>query len=398
MANNLLTNDLITKTALMEFENNLAMTKTVRTQFEDMFSSSTGRNIRIRKPTRYTAREGRNLQVQAIDQQYTDLTISFLDGVDVEVTSEQFSLELDDFNREVINPAMVTLANKVDSRLYNKSTDIYNFVGTAGTAPSTYATIDLAAAMLDSFGIPRDDRFLMLKTFDASSLRSGLLPNFTPTYNDGLIRQGSLGMLADFDCYSVQNIIRPTFSTAANVGALGTPAINGANQSGSTLTVDGFGASTDTIYAGTTFTIANVFAVNPTSRESTGRLACFVLTDDVVLTGSGSATLPISPAIVLTGPYQNVTNAPADNALITFNATHTKNLAYHQEAFTMATIKLPESNNGVYQRNIRDPKGTGLNIRMSRQYQIGNDTEVIRFDILYGIQCFPEYASVVMGS
>lgn len=407
MANTLLTNDIILKEALMEFENNLVLTKLARRDYQDKFDATTGQNIRIRKPTRYKGRTGRNAQIEAIQSRYVDLTIGEQIGVDIEVTSRELALELDDFSREILNPAMVTLANLVDGLLYDQAINIYNFVGTAGTAPNTFAVIDQAGALLDSLGIPRGkDRFLLEKSFDASATRSALYNTFNEMFNKDIIMNGGMGNLAGFDCYSVQNLKRPVFATDANgnplasaaTGVIGTPLVNGASQTGATLITDGWTAGI-ILKAGMTFSVAGINQVNPASREDTGQLAKFVLTADVTVDGSGNATLPISPAIALTGPYQNVTGSPANNAALTVNATHTKNLAFHREAFALVTLPMPVSTqNGVYQKNIRDPKGTNINIRMSRQYQIGPDTDVIRFDILPAAKCFEDYAAIVLGS
>jgi hypothetical protein len=407
MSNTLLTNDIILKEALMEFENNLVITKTARRDYQDRFDVTTGATIRIRKPTRYTARTGRNAQPQAINEQYTNLTIGDMIGVDVEVTSQELALQIDDFNRDILSPAMVTLANKIDSLLYNTTLDIYNFVGTAGTAPNTFAVIDQAGALLDSLGVPRDNnRFLLEKSFDASATRSALYNTFNENFNKEIIMNGSMGNLAGFDAYSAQNIINPVFALTtatgvalANAGAaLGTPLMNGATVSGATtLVMDGFTASI-TIKEGATFTISGVNSTNPTSRTDTGQLAKFVVTADTEVNGSGEVTLPIAPTLVLTGPYQNITALPANNAPVTFNFTHTKNLAYHREAFALVTVNLPVNNDGAFQKNIRDPKGTGINIRMTRQYSATSDVTLIRFDVLPAVKCFPDYASIVMGS
>ena len=398
MANNLLTNDIILKTALMEFTNNLVLAKTVRRDYQDKFDNTTGSNIRIRKPTRYESRTGQNISVQAINEQYTNITVGDMVGVDVEVTSTELALQLDDFNREILNPAMVTLANKIDSLLYDTTVEISNFVGVAGTAPNSFGIASDAESRLDSFGVPQGkDRFMMLKSFDAGSMRSALYNTFNENFNKDIILNGSMGNLSGFDCYSVQNIIRPSRGS----DTLGTPAVNSANQSGSTLIVDGLAANAQ-IKKGALFTIAGVNSLNPTSRTDTGQLAQFVVTANVQADGSGNATLSISvndQGITVTGPYRNVGILPPDNALLTFQATHTKNIAYHREAFALVTVKLPELANGesAYQKNMMDPKAK-INIRMTRQYQIANDQYVIRFDVLPAVKCFPQYAAIVMGS
>lgn len=396
MTNTLLTNDIILKTALMEFDNNLVFAKTVRRDYQKNFDASTGATIRIRKPTRYIAREGSDLAVQGIQQRYTNLTIAFLDGVDVEVTSTELALQLDDFNRDIIQPAMVTLANKVDSRLYNTTTALYNSVGIAGTAPNSFPVANLAAATLTSFGIPRKDRFLLLKSFDAAALQNGCFNLFNENFNKDVILDGSMRNLAGFDVYDVQNIIRPAYSSITT--SIGTPLVNGSGQSGTSLITDGWTASiTGILQPGAIFTIAGVNAVNPVSRIDTGQLAHFTVDSVANSDGSGNSTLIISPEIIINGPYQNVTALPANNAALTVHTTHTKNIFYHKEAFTLAVVPLPVGANGAFQKNMMDDKAK-VSLRMSRQYDINKDKDIIRFDILYGVKCFPEYGGVMEGS
>lgn len=404
--NVLLTNDIILKEALMEFENNLALTKVARRTYDGKFNPTTGNTIRIRKPTRYVVRTGRNLELQDIDEQYTNLTIQYQDGVDIAITSADLALKVDDFNRTVLSPAMVALANKVDTRLYGTTLAFSKFAGTAGTAPNSTDPVEDANMMLNALGVPQDERYAMFKSNDASALRKGVKNYFNTNLTTDVLLKGRIGELANFDMYDVQNVIRPIFAYSsagvalANAAALGTVLINGANQSGYTLVMDGVLASA-TIKKGTTFSITGVNSVNPLNRDDTGLLANFVVTADTTADGSGNITLPImidDEPITLTGPYQSVTNLPADNAVVNFNQTHNKNIAFHRDAFAIATVPLNTSQNGVWQRNVRNPESTGLNIRMSRQYSINNDADVIRFDIFYGVKCFPEFGGIIMGS
>ena len=55
-----------------------------------------------------------------------------------------------------------------------------------------------------------------------------------------------------------------------------------------------------------------MFSVNIDTKISTGRLAKFR-----VLSGGGTTTPVVSPAIVSNGPYQSVSAKPADGAVIT---------------------------------------------------------------------------------
>lgn len=389
--NTLLTDNIILKTALMEFDNNLVFAKTARRDYEDKFNANTGKTLRIRKPTRYVERKGQVAKPQPINEQYTEITVSDMIGVDVEISSEQYALELEDFNQEVIQPAMVTLANAVDQGLYNTTTQLYNFAGTAGSSPASFSVINQCNAVLNRFGIPRKDRFLLLKTDDAATVQSSLYNTFNEKFNKEIILDGEMGNLASFDVYDVQNAIRPSAGTST-----GSPVVTTSGQSGATLNANTFTPNA-LVNDGALFTIAGVNSVNPTSREDTGQLAQFTITVSEQADGSGNLALSISPPIVLTGPYQNVTVAPAAGAAITFQSTHTKNVFYHREAFALCTIKLPENKGAIYQKNMVNPKSKS-SIRMTRYYDGIQDVELVRFDVLPAYACFPEYGGVLMGS
>jgi hypothetical protein len=118
-----------------------------------------------------------------------------------------------------------------------------------------------------------------------------------------------------------------------------------------------------------------------------------------VVDGGGAADIPVSPAPVLAGtPYDNVTALPLAGAPVIFEASHTINLAYHPEAFTLAMIKLWEPNDsGAYAKTMVD-SDAGISVRMTKQYDNITDVTSLRFDILYGIQVFPEYATRILGS
>ena len=110
--------------------------------------------------------------------------------------------------------------------------------------------------------------------------------------------------------------------------------------------------------------------------------------------------MSISPAIVATGAYQNVSNGAADNQAISFlgtaSATTQQTIAYHKDAFTFATADLikPE---GVHfaSRQVMD----GISLRIVRQYDINNDQMPCRIDCLYGFKTIrPQLACRVLAN
>ncbi len=391
--NTLITNDIIAKLVLMEFKNQLQLAKTANRQWQNVFDNTTGKTIRIRKPVRLVTSTGADLVTQPIDQRFDNLVIDQRKHVGIVLTSEQLTLQLNDFNDSVIKPAMQSLANTVDSILFQSAVASYNYVGTAGTAPGSFAVINSAKAKMNALGIPMQDRYCIMSENDGAILQNSQQNLFNQPFTSKITLDGMMGRLAGFDMYTGQNVTQPTSVT----GTIGTPAVMGAGQTGATLLIDGITSAT--LAVGTVFQIAGVFAVNPISYNSTTQLANFVVTTAV--TSTGSATLAIDPPIITSGAYQNVTNAPADNALITFQPTHTINLAYHKEAFTLAMINLysppANQNPGAYFKNLVD-KDAGISLRMARQYNIKTDEDTVRVDALFGVKCFGEYMTRVMGS
>src|SRR5258706_3539629 len=88
-----------------------------------------------------------------------------------------------------------------------------------------------------------------------------------------------------------------------------------ASQSGSSISTVGFN-SNDIFQIGEVVTFGTVFAINPQNRQSTGSLKNFVITATTQPSASSTATLSISPALVTSPPYQNVTDGTVSTASV----------------------------------------------------------------------------------
>lgn len=403
MANTLLTISMITRESLRVLENNLTFAKGVNRQFDDKFGVSgakIGDTLNIRKPARYVGRSGRTLATEDITETSVALQLDTQYGVDISFTSKDLALSIDEFSDRYLKPAMATVANKIDRDGLALYKDIYNSVGTPGTTPTTLRTYLQAGAKLDFEACPRDslrsvviDPNAQVEIVDALK---GLFQSSTEIKNQ--YESGNMGLAAGFKWSMDQNVQTHT------IGLLGgTPLTNGVPASGATtLVTDGWTASVaNRLKKGDVFTIANVYAVNPQSRQSTGQLRQFTVTSDVSSDGSGNATIAISPAIVLTGPTQNVSALPADNAALTVfgagSALATANLAYHRDAFVLACADLPLPG-GVDMASRVSDKQLGLSARMVRAYDINSDVMATRLDVLYGWKTvYPEFACRIMG-
>ncbi len=399
LPNDLKTNDMIGKHVLMEATNNLVAARTCRRQWESDFNNMTGNTIRIRKPTRFVAQDGPTISdVQAIDQRVTDLAVVNYKTIPVALTDEDQTLKLDSFLETVMAPVGRELGNTVDKIFYQEAKRIYNYVGTAGVAPNSFAAINAANTKLNLQGVPMADRLCMTNPSDGGSVLEGLSTQFNyQAFNQNILDTSKMGRLANFDFYQAQNVagqITASGAVTAGTVTLSASAVTGAT----TLAMTGLTASI-TIYDGAVFQIAGVGSVNPLSRVPTGQVMNFVVVGDTVVSGGGTATFTIQPQIIYDGgPYTNVTALPASGAVVTFQASHNLNIAYHPETFTLAMIQLPTGNNGAYQKTFTD-KESGISIRMTRQFQYNSANEGIRFDCYFALKCvYPEFGTRILGS
>lgn len=389
MANSILTPTVIANELLMRFENNLVFAGNVDQDYDERFAKNgakIGDTITLRKPVQFQAVDGATISIQDVTENSTTLQLSTQKHVAFAFSSKDLSLSIDQFSERYLKSAAVALANAVDvSGLTAAYQATANSVGTPGTVPSALSTYLAAGQKMSEMSCPVDDeRHIVITPAMEASIVDALKGLFQSSSEiDRQYRRGRMGMAAGFNWAMDQNCRTHT------VGPLGgTPLVNGASQTGSSLVTDGWtAAAASRLKKGDVITIAGVYAVNRVSGDSTGSLQQFVVTADVSSDGSGNATIPISPAISTTAPYATVSALPADNAAITVvgaaSTATPQGLAYHKEAFVlgMAPLEVPQ---GVHMaKAVMNPK-TGVSVRVISDYDITNDRFITRCDVLYG--------------
>lgn len=400
MANTLLNTNKILDESLMVLENNLVMSSRINREYSDQFAKTgakVGATVSVRKPVRFIGRTGPNLSVENVVETTVPVTLDTQFGVDFQFSSTELTLNIDEFSARYLKPAMATIANKIDLDCTGLFKTVANSTGVAGTTPSAISTLLTAGKMLDNEAAPRDgSRSIVWDPAANASMVQAASGLFNPTSKIG--EQYASGIFVPalgFDIGMDQNIQTVVSGTRTN----GT--VSGAGQTGTTLTVTGLGAGA-TVAAGDTFTTAAVFSVNPQSRMSTRILRQFTVLNAATADGSGNATLTIFPAIntaASNGQYQTVTNSPANAAVVTWDVApatqYTVNLAFHKNAFTLATADLhvPEGVDMAGQRNYK-----GVSLRLVRQYNINTDVFACRLDVLYGVRpVYNELACRIIG-
>jgi hypothetical protein len=400
MSNSILTIDMITRKALEILENNLVITRNVNRQYDDSFAvegAKIGSTLRIRLPDRALVTDGAALQVQDDNEQFTTLAVASQKHIGVNFTSAELTMQLDDFAERVLKPRISQLASSVDADVANSYKAIYNSVGTPGTTPSTSLVLLQAQQKLNEGAAVMSPRYATVNPAANAGLVEGMKGLFNPTdtvsrqFKNGMMGMGVLGFDEVNMSQSIKQHTTGDWGTAITVTS--TISTEGATSIGLSFT-----GSSKTWNVGDIFTIADVYAVNPQTRESTGSLQQFTVT--AAATGSSTTTVSVSPAIYTpNNALATVNSFPVAGKTVTmFGAAATQyaqNLVYHKDAITFATadLLLPQGVD-MASRQVHN----GISLRVVRQYDINNDRLPCRIDVLYGFATIrPQMAARIWG-
>ncbi len=385
MANTLLTVDHITRRALFVLNNELSFARNVDRQHDKDFRAVNrrGDSIRIRKPVRYTVSDGQAIDIQSSTETSVTLVLDKQKHVAMEFSSKELLLDINDFDRQFITPAISELANKIDDDGTVLYQQVYNAIGTAGTVPTTALTYLQARQKLDDFAIPRDKRCVVITPeMDANAVDALKALFHSSSQLQQQYIKGRMGEALGFDWFTDQNVRAHTAGTYA-----GSVTVNGANQTGNSIITQSWSSGASDLKKGDLITLADVYAVNPKNRRSTGSLQQFAVQEDISDT-AGAMTISIEPAMTLTGPYQTVNALAANTAALTVVSGTTgkvsrQALAFHKDAFTLG-MGILEKPQGVHFASVKYDKTLGIAIRCVAQYDIRTDTFPCRLDVLYG--------------
>lgn len=389
MSNTLLTSSIVSKAALAILKNNLGFAKNVNRDWQDEFTGNEargyapGQTINIRKPPRYTYRAGRVAVPQATVETSVPLTLA-QGGCDINFTAIDRTLSLTRIE-DKIAAAMAPVTNEIDRQglqLAHYST--YNTLNPTGALPTTSAAAIQAVTQmgqrLDEMAAPRERGG---RTMIANpALNAALVQGFGGFFNNPskISSQFDTGMLSD--SFGFNSAMDQNVDVHVNGAATATN-INGAGQTGSTITV--VAVAGGTLTRGTTITLPGVFAVNPQTRQTTGQLANFVVTADVA---AGQTSIPISPAIVTSGAFQNVTASPTTGQPYVIqgaaSTSYATNVAYHRDAFTLAMVPMWAPPSGKGNVSVSQMSDDGLTVKVTEIYDGINDVSIMRLDVLFG--------------
>ena len=367
-------------------------------EYDDDFGkdgAKIGSTLRIRLPNQYLTSLGAAITPQDTVETSTTLAITQQRNVPLQFLSSELTLSIDDFSERIIEPAAAVLASGIEADALNMVNDVSNSVGTPGTPPTDFFGLYMSSkATLDLNLAPQSQRYMIVGPFASANVLTSLKGLFNP--QDTISKQyheGVMGRTADYDWY--MNTLLPSFTPGTNLTGV---SVTGGGQTGASLITGGWAAA-QTVKKGQVFTLAGVFQVHPETKQSTGVLQQFTVTADQTAAGA-AMTLAISPSIVTTGAYQNVSNSPAGATPLVFVGTastaYTQAIGFHKQAFTFAAppLFMPKGVD-MGSRQTMD----GISMRLIRDYVPTSDLLITRLDVLYGYKTIrPQLACRVVTS
>jgi len=374
MSNTLITTDLVARDASILLANNLVMANLVNRNHEAKFANKIGDTVRVKVPPVVASRDfiddSSAITDSAITESSVDLALTEQPYVAVTLSSEQRSLELDDFNTVVTQPAVSAIREAIEEHLIKVGTQGFQpyHVGGESSDPSTLAHLIAGRKQLQDNGAPMENRVGVLSTVAEASMLA--LDQFTSvdygSSNPMALQEAILGRKFGIDWYTSQNCGTMDQSGTAQVSRMAATEVAAVT----TITVDnGSGTSSGTITRGSRFTIA-------------GDTQVYTVTADAVAS-SGAIELPITPGLVIQAD---------DNDAISWKTAAKENLLFVRNSLAGAIVApaplMVGSSIAFY---------NGIGIRVSMSSATASLSDQIVFDCYLGGQVIQVKGGCVIG-
>ena len=388
----------ITRKALQILHNNMIFCKTVDRQYDSRFAVSGAKNggtLLIREPNQFTIREGAVMDAQDVTETTQTLTLATQRGVDINFSSAELTLSLDDFSERILEPAMSRLAAEVEKIVIQGCTQqVANFENTTfGTKP-VLADVISARGILQQGMAPSMGRYLMTDALAANSI----ITDSKSLYNSASeisrqYEQGLIGSIYGFKHMESEMTYKHTNGSRDDTTPV--TAISAIANGDTTFTTTG---GDGTLCVGDVYTIADVYGCNPETKVTTGALKQFVIS--TALTCDATDLYSTYWPIYKSGAKQNAYAASwaSSKAIVnvaaggsgTASTAYTNSLAYQKNAFVFVTadLELPRGVDFAYRASVDN-----ISLRLVRQYDVINDQFPCRLDVIFGYKCVkPEWA------
>ena len=412
MSNTFETTSYILDEVFIRFINYLNFSKVANRNLEADFKNlkyATGQTINYRLEERFLGGQGATATDEAVVQVVRPLTIDTqfhsmvsFNGMELTFDRARDQPYLD----MMLKPRAKRLANLIEQFICstNFQPAVYQTIGTPGV-PISFQTVLNTDAYMTELGIPEDgNRYFANSPGVSAALSNSLYTVFQMTVNRGALMDGFIGHLSGFDFFKTNFLVQQTAGAGQSGGSpptgfsLAGTVTNGPITSGTSIALTGLASSTVVFNAGDKVQFAaaaGVYMVNPLNYESLSQTAQFVVTSTTTSSGN-TATITVSPAIVISGARQNISGSIPNGAQLLLALTHNESIAFHNQAIVFAAPPIDELKGGV------EAVTTYSDLyKMAMTYTLGADirnyVQLDRLDIIAGVAINPEFAVTVMS-
>ncbi|QDH15583.1 hypothetical protein E3E11_06645 [Oecophyllibacter saccharovorans] len=411
-SNALINNSIITREALAIRRNTNDFIQNIDRQYQSQFAregAKIGATLNVRLPNDYVVQDGPVVNPEATEERSIPITVNYRKNVPMTFSTQERTLNIDDFSERYIAPAVNALLGQVASDAMTLALDVSNMVlnqdadgNLLSPNPNTWLR---AKAKLTECNAPLNDRYAVLDPNTDANTVAAMANMFNPTDRistqtiDGQMGSKILGVKGWMQDQTVAISVGGSYdSKATATGAYGSYLPNGqpapvvtissvTSPHSSAITVSAINGG---LNKGDIITIEGVNAVNRVTKKDRHTLQQFVVLADCP---SGSTAIPVSPAIIppkedgTPVPYQTVAKAPQSGAAVKMVNPQGKairrNLLYSKKALTMVTVDLELVRAGVV--DCGRASLDGISLRTLTYYNGSDDTRGTRLDVLYGL-------------
>ncbi|MGN0654143.1 MAG: P22 phage major capsid protein family protein [Oscillospiraceae bacterium] len=353
MPNTLLTPRIIANEALMVLESQLTMAGLVHRDYSKEFAK-VGDTVTIRKPAKFVAKNFTGeTSVQDITEGSVDVKLDRFRDVTVAVSSKELTLNIKDFSNQIVAPALNSIAQAIDQDCLAVG---ISKAGKKVAVSSTPVINDLAGVgkALDMSKAPRTDRRLVMPP--AILYKYNTIDNIAKQSYKGdsqALKDSEIGRVYTCDTFMSQNCPENQSETPGTVKSYKVKGTKGATE----FTVSGGTAASGTIKKGDQLIVGGYL---------------YTATEDLTLS-SGEGTLKVDQNI------PNTIEEPVDAMPI--NKAHA--LGFHRNGIALVTraLEIPLGASNAYIAS-----ANGLAVRVVFGYDQKTKTDLISFDVLYGVK------------
>lgn len=288
---------------------------------------------------------------------------------------------------------------------------------TVASASVTFSDISLADTLMNESGIPMGDRYIALSSRDYNGLANDLGKAsrcLDAAKSLDAYEKAYIGPVAGFDAFKLDynkrgaaaagggSITIATTSTTNNYVPKAT-----STSVGGQINVDNryqtvVVSSTVNVAAGDSFTIAGVQNVHPITKEATGQLKTFR-----VISVTDGTHMVISPPLISASSsptdaekqYKNCefVTTSGTAAIVWLNTAATAiNPFWYKPAFELLPGRIA-ADSGAGMDVMRSTLENGLEVVMSKQWDIKKHQMIFRLDTKFGVVCVnPEMAGILL--